>query len=330
MTSTDTRATTMTVSLVRAWRPADLTETARGTDMLVERFDAQVDRVRSDHYTLTETWSGDAAEAADHRIAQECKLASAISEALAGVAAAYRDGEPALAAARANVLGHVEHARWSGFYVMDNGEVTLPPETAGDAATIATLREEAEAQTALVQDALRQAVEVSMDVTAALRSATEILDDAAAAARVGQIVEDGDGFSWAPDVPATVAASVVGTMSSAIGDGLKSVADSADNASRTIAKGMRPFGTVLGTIPAISNDIKGGMDPTKAVVTESVGAAAGALTGVWAGAKAGALVGSGAAPGVGTVVGFGAGAATGLIVGYAVPKAGQYVWGLFE
>lgn len=38
-------------------------------------------------------------------------------------------------------------------------------------------------------------------------------------------------------------------------------------------------GNVIGTVPAIANDINGGMDPTKAVVTETAGTAAGMALG---------------------------------------------------
>ncbi|MBF6184156.1 MULTISPECIES: hypothetical protein [Nocardia] len=34
-------------------------------------------------------------------------------------------------------------------------------------------------------------------------------------------------------------------------------------------------GNVIGTVPAIANDINGGMDPTKAIVSEGAGTAAG-------------------------------------------------------
>src|SRR5690606_20241111 len=54
-------------------------------------------------------------------------------------------------------------------------------------------------------------------------------------------------------------------------------------------------GNAIGTVPAIANDINGGMDPTKAIVSESAGTAAGLAVGTWAGsAAAGALAGSGA------------------------------------
>src|SRR5690606_13824154 len=54
-------------------------------------------------------------------------------------------------------------------------------------------------------------------------------------------------------------------------------------------------GNAIGTVPASASDIDGGMDPTKAIVSESAGTAGGLAVGTWAGsAAAGALAGSGA------------------------------------
>ncbi len=85
-------------------------------------------------------------------------------------------------------------------------------------------------------------------------------------------------------------------------------------------------GNVIGTVPAIANDIEGGMDPTKAVVSETAGTAAGMAVGNWAtSAATGAMVGS-VAPGVGTAVGFVVGAGIGALTAYGVSKSIQWVW----
>ena len=96
----------------------------------------------------------------------------------------------------------------------------------------------------------------------------------------------------------------------------------------------RLAGNVIGTVPAIANDINGGMDPTKAIVSESagtaagmaVGTAAGTAVGSWAtGALAGATIGS-VVPGAGTAVGFVVGAGVGALTAWGVSKSIQKFW----
>src|SRR5690606_22307999 len=116
---------------------------------------------------------------------------------------------------------------------------------------------------------------------------------------------------WAPDVPAMTAASIAGMMTEGTRLGLEGAAQ--DAADKGVLKWVENWGTsadgkwstgfsklgivgnAIGTVPAIANDINGGMDPTKAIVSESAGTAAGLAVGTWAGsAAAGALAGSGA------------------------------------
>ncbi|MGS2807052.1 hypothetical protein [Nocardia sp. MW-W600-9] len=125
---------------------------------------------------------------------------------------------------------------------------------------------------------------------------------------------------WAPDKPAMTAAAIAGAMTEGTRMGLESAAkDAADKGvlkwvenwgkiddAGKYTSGMSRLGivgNVIGTVPAIANDINGGMDPTKAVVTETAGTAAGMALGTWAGAATtGALAGS-VVPGVGTAAG---------------------------
>ena len=93
-------------------------------------------------------------------------------------------------------------------------------------------------------------------------------------------------------------------------------------------------GSVVGTVPAIVDDINGGMDTTEAVVSESGGTAAGLLAGGvaggWAsGAVSGALVGTEigtVVPGAGNAVGFVVGAAVGAGASYLGSKGIQKLW----
>jgi len=89
---------------------------------------------------------------------------------------------------------------------------------------------------------------------------------------------------------------------------------------------MGIIGNAIGTVPAISNDIDGGMDPTKAVVSESAGAATGMTLGTVLGAgAAGALSGS-TVPGVGTAVGFVVGIGASAAAAYGTSKGIQALW----
>ncbi|MGS2807049.1 hypothetical protein [Nocardia sp. MW-W600-9] len=156
---------------------------------------------------------------------------------------------------------------------------------------------------------------------------------------------------WAPDVPAMTAAAIAGAMTEGTRMGLESAAK--DAADKGVLKwvenwgkwgqdgkwtsGIGKFGivgNVIGTVPAIANDINGGMDPTKAIVSESagtaagmaVGTAAGTAVGSWAtGALAGATIGS-VVPGAGTAVGFVVGAGVGALTAWGVSKSIQKFW----
>lgn len=148
---------------------------------------------------------------------------------------------------------------------------------------------------------------------------------------------------WAPDKEAMTAAAIAGAMTEGTRMGLESAAK--DAADKGVLKWVENWGkvddagkytsgfsrlgivgNVIGTVPAIANDINGGMDPTKAVVTETAGTAAGMALGTWAGAATtGALAGS-VVPGVGTAAGFVVGAAVGAASAYGVSKLTQWMW----
>ncbi|WP_139277728.1 hypothetical protein [Rhodococcus marinonascens] len=195
------------------------------------------------------------------------------------------------------------------------------------------IKKEAAELTLVVVDALRQADEAAVAAASRIQAAIDALQQAGHAAIPGNVVDHGDGgFTMVPDWPSTIAASTIGVMTDKTGKALTNAAAataaaSADDVARTIGRGLGPFGAAIGTVPAIANDIKGGMDPTKAVVTEGAGAAAGLWGGTYLGGKLGAAAGSFIpVPGVGTAVGLVAGAAIGGGIAWLGSKFLQSQW----
>ncbi|WP_460727851.1 hypothetical protein [Nocardia heshunensis] len=152
---------------------------------------------------------------------------------------------------------------------------------------------------------------------------------------------------WAPDWPGITAATIIGRKTEVTRQIMEEAARQADNPGflkwvETLKiKGVDVgfsrfglFGSVIGTLPSIADDInESHMNPTEAVVSESGGAAAGiaaagwtsslfAVEGAAGGAEAGAIVGAE----VGSVVGTVAGLAVGAAVGYLIPKLIQWAW----
>lgn len=151
-------------------------------------------------------------------------------------------------------------------------------------------------------------------------------------------------FSWAPDVPGTTANTIIGSMTEAQRASLQTAATGVGDAKvlkwvqnwgerGRWSTGMSRFGIVgnaIGTVPSITNDINGGMDPTQAIVSESVGTAVGMGVGTLAGAAIsggamGATLGS-VVPGAGTAVGFVVGAVVGGGASYLTSKLIQKWW----
>ncbi|MGX6509393.1 hypothetical protein [Rhodococcus sp. SJ-2] len=325
------------VSAVEAWNPDALRTTADGLDTIVDSLDDRMKGLLNDQDALAEQWKGDAANAAALRVVRERSLGSAIAGALLQVADAYRTGAPIVEGARMHVLGLVRAAEHQSFTVHDNGIVDaanqisllralLPPGATYDTASLQLERQAAELSVALV-DALQQAAAAAGDAMSRINTAVAVLEDAAKAATPGEIVKSDTGeHSWAPDVPATVAASTIGVMTDVTDKALTSAAISAgDDLAAGVAKGLGPFAASLGTIPAINNDIEGGMDPTKAVITEGAGAVAG-LGGTYIGTKIGGTLGTFIAPGAGTAVGIVVGAAFGGAATWFASKYLQKEW----
>lgn len=139
---------------------------------------------------------------------------------------------------------------------------------------------------------------------------------------------------WKPDGPAMTAAAVSGAMTDGVKMGLKGAAETANDTAvlkwvkdwGKYAPGISRLGVIgnaIGTVPAISNDIDGGMDPTKVVVSESAGTAVGMAAGSGAGWATAVLAGGGAGATAGSVV-PGAGTALGFVVGIGVSAGAAY------
>ena len=329
-----------TVSQVSAWNPGALRSTAEGIEGLVAQLDDRMEELASGQHTLLETWEGTAADAAATRVDRERSTGGLIADALGEVARAYRDGAASIESVREHLTVLVRGLRLRGFHVGDDGVVdasglvgwlVLAPPATRDVARLELEREAAEL-TLVVLDALRQSDSAASEVVERVRDSLSAVTFAGQAAVPGRIVGSSGGeFSWQPDVPATVAASSVGLMVDATRGGLVAAAGtSGDDVARLIGRGMGPFGAVLGAVPAIANDIDGGMGATKAVTTELAGAGAGLVLGSWAGgAVSSALAGSAAGsvvPGFGTAAGLVVGAVVGGFSAYGGSKFLQWAW----
>ena len=328
---------TPTVSAVITWNPEVLRVTADSLDVLVEKLDGRLRRLVDNQDALAEQWNGDAARSAATRIVRERSLGSAIAGALQQIADAYRTSAVIIEGARMHLTTVVNNAEQQEFTVHDDGTVDassqiallqlfLPDHASFEIARI-RLERDAAVLTVAVLEALVQADAAVLDASARIGAAVTAVEDAGRAAVPGEVVRSETGeFSWRPDVQATVAASTIGAMADATTHGLKNAAIvSVDDIARNIARGLEPFAAAIGTVPAIANDIEGGMYPTKAIVTEGTGSAVG-LGAAYLGAKTGVAIGTAVAPGVGTTVGLVVGGLAGAGATYLTSKSLQAIW----
>ncbi|MFF0242736.1 hypothetical protein ACFYRW_21300 [Rhodococcus pyridinivorans] len=324
------------VAAVRSWNTDALRITADHLDVLVDTLDDRMKGLLTEQDVLAERWSGDAARAAAARVVRERSLGSAIAEALLQIAEAYRTGAWLVEGTRLHLRSVVGGAEQSGFTVHDDGTVDpsdqirilsamLPAEAVAEARV--RLEHEATDLTHAVTGALEQASRAATETADRITAAVAVLEAARDAAAPGKVVQNENGeFSWWPDWAATTAASTIGIMADTTKEGLKEAAiSSGDDLARNISRGMNPAAIALGTVPAIVNDIESGMDPTKAIVTESTASALGGVA-AWAGAKGGAALGTMIAPGVGTAVGLAVGALAGGLTTYISSKGFQALW----
>lgn len=320
-----------TVSQVIQWNPDAFHKAATGIDTIVTSLDGQFDGMDNEQNALAETWHGDAAAAAATRVLQEQSLGSAIAGAVAGVAEQYRGAAGIIEGARSHLVTVVSGARGSGFTVNEDGQIdpagklawlAIAPEYTRDAARLQIEKEAAEL-TIVVVEALRQAAAAAVDASTRIRTAIAVVQQAGQAATSGNVVDAGDGkFDWMPNGPDTFAGTTVGGIMDSAGELLtKSAVASGDDIARNIGRGLGPFGAVLGTVPAIMNDIDGGMDVTQAVVSEGGGTLAGIGTAALAGMAMGSVF-----PGAGTATGLVVGAVVGGFTAWGGSKLIQRTW----
>ncbi|RRQ27415.1 hypothetical protein DK926_13075 [Rhodococcus sp. Eu-32] len=319
------------IAEVRAWNPTFLLDAADGLKRVQRSIRSERDNVVSEQNVLAESWHGDAAVAAAERVVWEASTLASLADELSRIGEKFEVGFELVNAARSNLLDLVDDLLDRGFDVDDTGSVTADRVTASLREIAGPLAEDAvlalqirtQEATVAVATALRKADDAARGVCEVFRSQVSTLRELSVRTVGGTVVEnESGGFSWKPDVPALVAGTVISGMAEATGEGLRTAAASAaDDLVYGIGRRLGPAGAVLGTIPAIANDIEGGMDPTKAIVTES----AGTLASIAAAAGAGAVMGS-LVPGAGTAVGLVVGLAAGAGAAYFFPKFGQYLW----
>ncbi|NIL74871.1 hypothetical protein RhoFasB10_00963 [Rhodococcus sp. B10] len=328
------------IAEVRAWNPSFLLDAADGLKRVQRSVRSERDNVVSEQNVLAESWHGDAAVAAAERVVWEASTLASLADELSRIGEKFEVGFEAVNAARSNLLDLVDDLLDRGFDVDDTGSVTADRAIASLRAIAGPLAEDAvlalqirtQEATVAVASALSDADNAARGVCDVFRSQISTLRELSVRTVGGTVVEnDGGGFSWKPDVPALVAGTVISGMAEATGEGLRTAAAaSADDLAYGIGRRLGPLGAALGTVPAIANDIEGGMDPTKAIVTESAGTVAGTVIGGALGTAAssaitGMAIGS-AVPGIGTAAGLVVGLAVGGLLSYGVPKLGQRLW----
>lgn len=333
---------TPTVPNVAGWEPESLRKTMIELAEIVERVDGRRTGVLAEQDVLAETWTGEAAAAAAARVVAECSRMGKVCGEIDSLAEAFESAAGIVDAAKGHLQTQVSAATVSGFAVGDDGSVNpeamiaLIPDTLDDEKRRQAdrLRATASQLTADIQGALRQAEQAAVDAAEQLAEPTRRLTALALDSPTGRLVENPDGsFSWMPDWPTTVAATVIGGVT----DGTKRVLEfpgvgSVDDVAKNIGRGLSAFGAVAGTVPAIARDIDEGMDPTKAVVTNSASTAAGLAVGTavtWACGLVGSAGGS-FVPGPGTAAGAAAGFALGTAAGgaasHVVSKLLELTW----
>ncbi len=321
---------TPTVPHVAGWEPESMRKTMIELSEIVERVNGQRTGVLEEQDTLAETWTGEAAEAAAERVVAECSRMSSVCNEIDSLGKAFETAAAMVDAAKAHLQAQVSAATTSGFAVRADGVVdpdgmiALIPDVLGEEKVRQAdeLRSAAAQLTDDIQDALRQADRAALDAAQQLAEPTKLLTELALGSPTGKFVENPDGsFSWMPDWPTTVAATVIGGMSDAMTRALELPGvGSVDDVAKNIGRGLGAFGAVVGTIPSITHDIDEGVSPTEAIAVNTASTAAGLAAATYV---TGALAGLGGAagsvfPGPGTVAGAAAGVALGALVGGSV------------
>lgn len=189
----------LTVSLVRRWRPEALSTLARELDDAARRLRDRVDDALAASDRSQDHWVGTAADAARERARRIGADTVEVARRMVTASVAAHDGAEQIAAARSALLADVDEARTSGFEVADDGSVTVAaaPEPllvllAGgqDAVAEDMLELRAVALSARIGDALRKLeaadVDAAHDITSAL-SDTDAPDRPAATVPAGAV-----------------------------------------------------------------------------------------------------------------------------------------------
>lgn len=118
----------LTVSVVRRWRPETLSTLARELDDAARRLRDRVDDAIAASDRSQDHWIGTAADAARERARLIGADAVEVARRMVSASVAAHDGAEQIAAARSALLTEVDEARTSGFDVADDGSVTVVAE----------------------------------------------------------------------------------------------------------------------------------------------------------------------------------------------------------
>lgn len=117
---------TLTIPLVRSWRPEALDAAAGDVATASEAIDAQVAVLRSSLERALEDAAGQWSAAVADRAAQETSTGTRLASALDDARAALSAGAVDIGTARRTLLDRIDAAREEGFTVSDDGTVTPP------------------------------------------------------------------------------------------------------------------------------------------------------------------------------------------------------------
>ncbi|HWS32291.1 MAG TPA: hypothetical protein VN408_06055 [Actinoplanes sp.] len=186
---------TYTVSGVRAWRPEVLNDVADGLVSALDTFEEELKQALRAADDATDTWGGDASDAAHTRALAENRMSRRIVTATDAAISVLRSGAKDLRSVRDRVLARVDDADGEGFAVSDEWQVTdrspLSPTARQQipAAEVARLDAVRQARLAhhvdMVADALRQLGEADHRASFTIDAALDELQATAADVAAG-------------------------------------------------------------------------------------------------------------------------------------------------
>jgi uncharacterized protein YukE len=152
----------VSVSLVEATRPEELTTAARNLGGKVAQLNSIIDAQRNALRDLQGGWEGEASQAALARAERDLAMQTGFRDRLAQAQQILQTGGTHLAQARSALLGIVSTLRGQGWQVSDNGIATPPP------ALPQVLKGTATAWTAIVQRLLTTFGEIDKQTAGSL------------------------------------------------------------------------------------------------------------------------------------------------------------------